>query len=96
MVTMRRTIIASLAVALLLSFFSSIALRYYYTQCMPGTPVVQQNRVVPIAVFYGKTVYVTSGEKRTLHITYFSTGVMLVVYLLSYTWLNKKRTLKNP
>jgi len=36
--------------------------------------MVQQGRVVPIEVFYSKTVYVTSGEKRNLDILYCSVG----------------------
>ena len=91
---MKNIIIALLAVALISSLFSAIGFRYYLTKCMPESPVIQQGRVVPVDVFYGKTVYVTLGEKRTLHIAYFSTGVMLVVYVLSYTWLNRKKPLK--
>jgi hypothetical protein len=90
MVAMKKMTIALLGVTLLLLFSSAIALRYYYTQCMPVVPMVQQGRVVPIEVFYSKTVYVTSGEKRNLDILYCSVGAALVVYVLSYARLSKK------
>src|ERR1035438_647985 len=89
-VTMKNIINTSLALALLLSFFSAISLRYYYTQCMLGFPVVQQSRVVPVDVFYGKIVYVTANEKQTLYITYLSTTIMVVAYVLAYTLSMKK------
>ena len=90
MVAMKNITIALLGVTLLLLFSGAIALRYYYTQCMPVVPMIQQGRVVPVKVFYGKTVYVTKGEDRNLDISYCSVGIALVVYVLSYGRLSRK------
>jgi hypothetical protein len=87
---MKTFIIGVLGATLLLSFSSSIGLKYYYTQCMPEMPVAQQDRVIPMHVFYSKTVYVTKDERNALYILYGLTGTMLLVYFIAYTRLAKK------
>ena len=85
----KKMTIALLGVALLLLFSGATALRYYYTQCMPVVPIIEQGRVIPLKMFYGKTVYVTSAEERNLDISNCSVGIVLVIYALSYARLSK-------
>ena len=57
---------------------------------MPETPVAKQDKVIPISAFYSKTVYVSKDEKNDLNILYGLTGMMLLVYLITYGLLKKK------
>jgi hypothetical protein len=49
---------------------------------MPDSPQIQDGRTVPIDVNYGKTVYVTIGEKRRLKAVFIAMGVEAVAYVV--------------
>jgi hypothetical protein len=70
-----------LGIVLWLTFLGATALRQDYTRQMPAMPQVAQGRIIPIEVNYGKTVYVSSGEKAKLNIAYGSVLVSGVVFV---------------
>ncbi|MEI6196187.1 MAG: hypothetical protein WCS42_17845 [Verrucomicrobiota bacterium] len=86
-----KTILNSLAIILLLTWVGALALKYSYTRQMPATPKIEQSRTNAIDAFYGKTVYVTSGEKTKLHIAYGSVLVLVLIYVGYYFWFTKKQ-----
>jgi hypothetical protein len=86
-----KIILYSLAIILLSSWVGALALRLNYTRQMPLTPQIEQGRTNAIDAFYGKTVYVTSGEKTKLHIAYGSVLVLVIVYIGFYYCFTKNQ-----
>ena len=86
-----KIILYTLWIVLLLTWVGASALKYVYTRQMPETPQIQQYRTNAIDAFYGKTVYVTSGEKTKLRIAYGSVIALVLIYVGYYVWLIKKQ-----
>ena len=51
------------------AFVSMVATRQYYTRARPESPRPDMGWTIPVGVNYGKTVYVTEGEKKVLRVT---------------------------
>jgi hypothetical protein len=67
---MNRVLSTVLGIVFLVSLFSMMTVRQYYTRNMPQVPQQESGRTIAIEVNYGKTVYVTVREKRNLHLVY--------------------------
>ena len=76
------TIRGSIRVLCVVAFVVMVATRQYYTWYMPGAPQLSEHRVVAVSVNYGKTIYVTNGERTYLYATYTWCALMLLLLVV--------------
>ena len=67
---MNKVLPTVLGIVFVVSLFSMMAVRQYYTRNMPQSPQQELGRTVALKVNYGKTVYVTVSEERNLNLIY--------------------------
>ena len=71
-------------VLFVIAFVVMVGTRQYYTRHMPSTPQPLEQRLVPVSVNYGKTVYVTGRERNYLYASYAWCALMLGATLVLY------------
>ena len=79
-----------ISVLFVIAFVAMIGTRQYYTRHMPATPQPLEQRLVPVSVNYGKTVYVTPGERNCLYAAYASCALMLGATAFLYVRSNNR------
>ena len=77
-------------VLFIIAFVAMIGARQYYTRHMPTTPQPLEQRVVPVSVNYGQTVYVTPGERDCLYAAYASCALTLGAIAFLYVRSNNR------
>jgi hypothetical protein len=90
---MNKAVTVSVGLMFLVTLFGMMALRQHYTRHMPESIQMEIGRTGPIHVNYGKIVYVTPHEKRTLVLTYsaFAVACGITISFLAIRSLKRKR-----